>query len=856
MKRLTTLLVMFITMLMTCSWAQAQTSSGSTADLVAVNGIAYKIDKTNKTATVIEDYYTDEDNNRQQLCDPYSGDIVIPSSITVEGTQYTVTEIGNRAFCIRTINSITLPSSLKKIGDDSFGSVGGITSLTIPASVEEIGQSCFVFCFELKTLKVEEGNKHFCMEQGMLMSADKSRVLCLTGAYDKEETISITLPSTVKTIDNYAMGGCQALKSLTLPEGLEKIGRFAFENTDISSLTIPSTVSDLGVAFLADTKKLDEIRVAEGNPYFKAIDGVLYDKDVCKLLKVTVGHTLLSIPKTVKYIDYGAITNTDLRTLVIPNNVEEVCSFAVRNNDNLKTIVMGSGVNKIGFFAFGDNDALKSIFSRNPEPVVLSEGILMDYEQMSTITLFVPEGAKNRYAAAEHWDKFDNIREYSLAGIDTYTGKAGASSVVVDGIAYDLNKQDMTATVVNDSYGLGDEHVELCPLYSGDIVIPEEITVDGVTYPVTEVGEFSFAMRTINSITLPSTMKKIDRRAFCGVWKLRSLNIPASVEEIGAEAFALNYDLEELKLDAANKHFVMEGNMLLSADKTRFLYLLGATDWNESIEVVIPSTVKTIDDSALYAAAAVTSLTLPEGLESIGLMAFGCTSVSSIHIPSSVKSIGMSFMVFAENLKEITLGEGNTNFVLENGMLLSKDGTELLLMPCYHDNYIIPETVTNIKEEAASSLQATTLVIPDGVKTLSYQACAYSESLETVVIGSGVETWEAYVFYACDAIKSIYLRSEKVVTPGAMPFEEALFDTATLYVPAGTKGLYEGDPYWNQFKNIVEYQLTGIDNTNINGSDSVERIYDISGRKTAKASKGVNIFKMKSGETRKGLIRN
>ena len=271
MKRLSTFLVMFVIMLTTCSLAQAQTSGSSTIDRIAVDGIAYKIDKTNKTATVIEDYYTDEDNNMQQLCDPYSGDIVIPTSITVEGEQYTVTEIGKRAFCVRTINSITLPSSLKKIGDEAFGLVRGITSLVIPASVEEIGQSCFVFCYELKTIKVEEENKHFCVEQGMLMTADKSRVLCLTGAYDEEETISISLPSTVKTIDDYAMGGCRALKSLTLPEGLEKIGRFAFEITDISSLTIPSTVSDLGIGFLADTEKLDEIRVAEGNPYFKAI---------------------------------------------------------------------------------------------------------------------------------------------------------------------------------------------------------------------------------------------------------------------------------------------------------------------------------------------------------------------------------------------------------------------------------------------------------------------------------------------------------------------------------------------------------------------------------------------------------
>ena len=51
---------MFVIMLTTCSLAQAQTSGSSTIDRIAVDGIAYKIDKTNKTATVIEDYYTDD----------------------------------------------------------------------------------------------------------------------------------------------------------------------------------------------------------------------------------------------------------------------------------------------------------------------------------------------------------------------------------------------------------------------------------------------------------------------------------------------------------------------------------------------------------------------------------------------------------------------------------------------------------------------------------------------------------------------------------------------------------------------------------------------------------------------------
>ena len=851
MKHFTPFLALFFSMLISCSWAKAQTS-GTAANRVAVNGIAYNLDKVNKTAAVIQEFYTDEAGKTQQLCDYYSGEIVIPSSITVDDTQYTVTEISSAAFFMREITSITMPSTLKKIGDQAFSMLIGLSTLTIPASVEEIGQASFTFLFNLKTIVVEEGNTHFCCEQNMLMSASKTRLLCLIDAYDNQNPLDIILPSTIKSIDHFALS-YESVKSIALPEGLETIGQYAFAGTGISSIAFPSTVRSIGESCLADTRNLNEITVNEANPYYTVVDGVLYDKDISNLIKVTVGHTSLSIPKTVKTIDSNAINQTNMRTLIIPNTVEYLKRYAIRNNEKLKTLVIGSSVKEIGFPSITGNPVLKSVFSRNPEPVELSEGDMFVIGQDSIPTLFVPEGSSQKYAATKGWDVFTNIREYSLAGIDTYSGEASAASVVVDGLAYDLNKQEMTATVVTDSYMGENGSTNLCDPYSGSIVVPEEITVDGVTYPVTELGECCFTMRKIDSITLPSTLKKINYRGLSSVWGLKSITIPASVEEIESSAFTLNYDLEEMKIEEGNKHFVMEGNMLLSADKTRFLYLLGATDWNKSIDLKLPATVKTIDDSALYGSAAVTSLTLPEGLESIGVMGLGCISVSSIHIPSSVKSIGESFMVFAENLKEITLGEGNANFAMSNGMLLTKDMTELVLMPCIHDNYQIPESVTTLRGASASCLQTTSFVIPDGVKTLKKLVCAFSEMLETVVIGSGVENWGEGAFRFCESIKSIYLRSENVVTPTSGDhFEEALYDTATLYVPTGTKGLYQGDPYWGQFKNIVEFSVTDIESVidRIDNS-AIDRIYTLDGAAQRSVRDGLQILRMNDGKTKK-----
>lgn len=717
MKRLSTLLVVTITMLLTCGLSQARAAADEQAEYAAVEGIAYRIDKAGKTATVVQETYEDEDGNFHELCDEYSGDIVVPESITVGGAKYSVTGIGDKAFY----------------------------------------------------------------------------------------------------------------------------------SADITSIAIPSTVSSLGEGFAANCENLRKIVVAEGNQWFKTIDGVLYDAETTRLIKVPAGRETLTIPSTVVGIAYGSIEYTNLRTLVIPNTVTTVDEAAVRYNDRLKTLIIGSGVESIGEFAFGYNDALKSVFSRNPKPAQLPEGEIIDEDSQERTTLFVPDGSREKYLSTQYWNTFANVREYSLAGIDTYSGVASAASVVVDGIAYDLNKQNMTATVVSSFYSTDEEQVDLCPRYEGDVAVPEEITVDGVDYTVTEIGQFAFTMCKVSFFSLPNTLKRINRGAFSSVWGLKWIVIPASVEEIVGDAFALNYDLEELELAEGNTHFVYENNMLMSADRTRLVSLLGALDLEKSIEVTIPSTIKTIEDYALYGSSAITSLTLPEGLETIGVQSLGCISVKTLHIPSTVTSIGSGFLMLARKLEELTVAEGNPNFVAYDKMLLSKDMKQLWKMPTKHDTYTVLETVTEIMNSAATDTEATSLVIPDGVKTLGGLAFAFNECLETLVIGSGIEDYGSGTFFACDALKSVYLRSEQVVTPTALPFYDDQFDTTTLYVPTGTKALYASDPYWGQFKTIEEYSLTDVNK--IVGDGSVERIYGIDGAARRELRRGVNVVVRKNGQT-------
>ena len=116
-------------------------SISASADVVEVYGVYYDISGT--TATV-----TSGDNK-------YSGDIVIPESITYNNSKYSVTSIGNNAFWgCSGLTSVTIPNSVTSIGDKAFYYCRGLTSVTIPNSVTSIGKSAFSFCTGLTSITI------------------------------------------------------------------------------------------------------------------------------------------------------------------------------------------------------------------------------------------------------------------------------------------------------------------------------------------------------------------------------------------------------------------------------------------------------------------------------------------------------------------------------------------------------------------------------------------------------------------------------------------------------------------------------------------------------------------------------
>ena len=108
-------------------------SISASAYRVEVDGIYYDISGTTATVTSGEK--------------EYSGNIVIPESITFENSIYSVTSIGDKAFSTCTgLTSVTISNSVTSIGNEAFASCSGLTSVTIPNSVTSIGYYAFADC--------------------------------------------------------------------------------------------------------------------------------------------------------------------------------------------------------------------------------------------------------------------------------------------------------------------------------------------------------------------------------------------------------------------------------------------------------------------------------------------------------------------------------------------------------------------------------------------------------------------------------------------------------------------------------------------------------------------------------------
>ena len=291
---------------------------------------------------------------------------------------------------------------------------------------------------------------------------------------------------------NYQTGGqfdkCENLETITLPEGLEKIGEGTFNYCrKLKSLRIPASVTDmsyLGGWYYGMT----EITVAEGNTKYDS-------RGNCNAVIETATNTLISgcnktvIPDDVVAIGPFAFNACVTDSIAIPNSVTTIGKTAF-STCLFTGVGLPASITSIDEAAFSGCASIKHVTSKIAEPFAINVNTFTE-DVYSTAILWVPtEKAIEKYQATDGWKKFQNIRSRS------YTVEDGNKE---DGQGYFLG-----LIRVNDDNTADITDVEDA---TGDVEIPATITLNGQEVDVTSIPDNAFANKSsITSVAVPASV--------------------------------------------------------------------------------------------------------------------------------------------------------------------------------------------------------------------------------------------------------------------------------------------------------------------------------------------------------------
>ena len=358
-------------------------------------------------------------------------------------------------------------------------------------------------------------------------------------------------------------------------------------------------------------------------------------------------------------------------------------------------------------------------------------------------------------------------------------------------------------------------------------------SITSITLPqtITEIGEDAFSFCSeITSITIPNSVTAIDKDAFenCSGLKtiklsnqlkvigdyafsycesLTSITIPKSVVSIGKYVFSNSGNIISMSVEAGNSMYDSRDNCnaIIETESNKLLFGCGNTK--------IPNGIKSIENYAFY----------------------GSNILKSIHIPQSVSSI--SYWVFGncKSLTTITVDSHNVYYDSRNNCNAIISNRNELIAGC--KNTKIPQTVTSIRSYAFYHCAGLTSVeIPRWVKKIGSSAFAYCEDLTAITIQSPNIAIDKSAFYDCDNLRTInsYITNPVDITEDVFMLykssysttdnSEVVYQNAKLYIPRGTKSLYQQKVGWKKFKSVVEKFV--VDNSGISTGTELQTKID------------------------------
>ena len=701
-----------------------------------------------------------------------------------------VDNVGADAFAVTDIQKVIIGDYLREIGNDAFGQCANLVEFEVSAD----NQFLTVEGGALYEKALENGKKTLlCYPAGKTGEIEITSDIIIApyafaGCYG---ITKLTVPANLTEISEYAFWQFRAeiefaipetvtdikagafqgtlMQTVELPQGLTKIGASAFRNTALTTVTVPEGVVSIGDYAFANCKSLTSITLPST---LKTIGASAFE-GCSQLAEITLNDGLSTIGKS-------AFKNcTSLTQVNIPDNVENVDDYAFEGCAALNSATFGANVGRLGVSAFYNCQKLESVTFGDGFGLIGASAFGYKYEYT------VSYNATTGVATSETYKKLDGeenscikLKNINFLGtveaIDQYAFAYTGVTQATLPVGAKLNRYvfaycpNLTSVVING------DNLNWVKLYNGkedtisnsyifaynpslsQVEIKEGVTSMGTAYfyksgngdmqvswptTLTTVPNNTFYGNGISSIILPEGVTKIGDYAFYGGYKkysnIASVKLPSTLTNIGNYAFSRSkiVSIDLPALETLGYSIFEESELLESVTLVEGMTKIGEKMFfgcSKLAQITIPSTITTWGGSTVgaFEKTGITSVTLPEGLTSVGAYAFRGLKITEINLPSTITKLDNGAFANCDLIESVTIPANITTF--SSGVF--KGCTSLTTVE-------FAEGFTRISSgmfDGCTSIK--TLIIPT---TVTYCATAFSgwTKDQTIIINT-TDGWE------------------------------------------------------------------------------------------------------------------
>ena len=477
-------------------------------------------------------------------CEGYS-ELDLPDSITYIGEGAFMSNYG--------LKKISLPNTIKSIEDGTLCGCDVLSEVVIPESVERIGKDAFRYCYKIEKITIPESVK--IIDDGAfqrcrsLEKIDFPSSLEYVGNSSFSETVWNNKKQEERDLiiaGNVLVDGIRCEGDVVIPEGVTVISPKAFYHNDyIDSITFPSTLETIYDYALMGTLPMYEYIISENNKNYTVKDGVLYDKNLSTLIQYPPckEDTSFTIPETVTSIRPGAFYKCCyLKEIVFPESLTEIGADAFFGSEWMDN-------------QFRENDGMLII-----NDILIKYRGFMDYNQ-EPISLVIPDGVKK--IADYAFSNSDNIIEVKMPDSLEYIGfhafeqcyrlervEMSDSVTHVGEGAFQICRALKEIKFSNKLEKINDYAFYNCTTLE-EITLPESLV---------SIGNQAFdGCKNLKSMSIPRSVKEIGKEAFKSCL-LEEVTVPSAVEFIDDYALGFFYaPLVDRGEHQRNSKFVVNG---------------------------------------------------------------------------------------------------------------------------------------------------------------------------------------------------------------------------------------------------------------------------------------------------------